>query len=842
VAEKTPTEQKYTSADFANWLNENESLRGTEQYLAVQRSYDASLSLENMTPSTQTPPVPTEEMGIFEAIQEGFTGERRATELTETLPSYQRMPEFDRIFSLPVFKTAVGTIMGDQQEMAQVIKAQFPDVEVRTDERGNPILRSAIDGREYAIPPGMDFSDIPRAGAAAALFALTKGRGFLGTAAQGAGTQAVYEAAQTGLGGEFDTADVAFAGIVPATFYTLGSSFRALQPYFQNVYARFFDTNKTPASKIVNPNLTVEETADLATRAAGGDSAAARLLAEDAAPDANTIAAARRLGIEQNLQPDHVTTSQVYRELAQLAKSQSGSATRAAEIQGLQSVGERAFQLIDELGGTADLSTLNAGVRNNMKNTLGQLDTQVKNSWDTLREAVRPTTPVSAENVLNLLNTKISEGVPVEAFSPLEKQILKFLSPVEKTGKIGNDTISLGVTQPTYSLLDLMRRKAGNATRFTGEFGATEDIGRASQLYKAMVADIKAAAESVGPDAVGLYENAVAVTKLQKAMQDDLVALFGKNVDTSMVSSVNNALIQLSRGDADSIVRLLQAVPSELRSRVAVSGITSAFGKATQNGQLNFNTYTKWYEGLLRNRAAYRTLMSYLPEGSMKQFSDLYRVSRGVQMATREYSRTGKALQEGMRTADTALSRLYGVAQRAAIGVPVEAVASSLGFPGMGVGAGVTSAVINRGQKPAVIKAVDDMIGSPQFLQMVREAGTAQEVEAARRLAGTSAFRRFADAIDLPLSDRQNYILSIFQSGGQSFMATPDEAPAVEEEVEVTIPPQARVAPPAPQTRGVPGMGAGTAAPAPEAAAPTGPVSPSSREMLQQLFPTDFIA
>jgi len=65
---------------------------------------------------------------------------------------------------------------------------------------------------------------------------------------------------------------------------------------------------------------------------------------------------------------------------------------------------------------------------------------------------------------------------------------------------------------------------------------------------------------------------------------------------------------------------------------------------------------------------------------------------------------------------------------------------------------------------------------------------------------------------------------------------------SAEEEVEVTIPPQARVAPPAPQTRGVPGMGAETAAPAPEAAAPTGPVSPSSREMLQQLFPTDFIA
>jgi hypothetical protein len=63
-----------------------------------------------------------------------------------------------------------------------------------------------------------------------------------------------------------------------------------------------------------------------------------------------------------------------------------------------------------------------------------------------------------------------------------------------------------------------------------------------------------------------------------------------------------------------------------------------------------------------------------------------------------------------------------------------------------------------------------------------------------------------------------------------------------EEEVEVTLPPQARVAPPAPQTRGVPGMGAETTAPAPETAAPTGPARASSREMLQQLFPMDFIA
>ena len=66
-----------------------------------------------------------------------------------------------------------------------------------------------------------------------------------------------------------------------------------------------------------------------------------------------------------------------------------------------------------------------------------------------------------------------------------------------------------------------------------------------------------------------------------------------------------------------------------------------------------------------------------------------------------------------------------------------------------------------------------------------------------------------------------------------------------EEEVEVEIteeptpPPQARVQPPAPPTRGVPGMGGQpTQAPGPVAQGPQ-VASQSSREMLKSLFPFD---
>ena len=811
------TPKPVTSNDIGQWLLDNAEQKGSDDFNLMVSEYDRLVAAEQ---ASQAPaPLPTapetEEMGFFEGIGEAFTGERRATDLTRTLPSYNQMPEFDKFFSMPVFKTAVGTIMGSPEEMAQVIKTQFPEVRVRFDENGNPILKSGIDDQEYVIAPGMELSDIPRGGAAAAMFALTKGRGLFGTMAQGAGTQAAYEAAQTGLGGRFGVGETVTAGLVPAAFYTLGSSYRALKPYFQSAFPRLFEAGKTPASKIVNPNLTAEETVELARKAAEGNTSAMRLLAEDAAPDAATIAAAERLGIAQHLQPDHVTTSQTFRELAQLVKSKSGSPTRAAEIQGLQRVGERAFRLIEDLGGTADLSTLNATLRGRMQSTLSELDTAVNNAWTNLRTLVKPTTPVTPTNVISQIETRAVELGGEEFLSSLEKRILSSLRR------------DANAAPPTYALLDSLRREAGRASRMLGEFG-NEDTGLSKQLYKALSADVKEIAEAISPEAADAFTIARTATRTQKALQEDLVSLFGKNIDKTMVSGLNAAMKALTKGDADTFVRFVNSVPKELRGEVITSGLTSAFGKATQNGQLNFNTYVTWYDGLLRNRTAYRTLMSNLPQGAQKQLSDLYRVSRSINLATQQFIRNGKVLQDGMRDADTAMQRLYGVAKRAAVGVPVEAATTAVGFPGMGVASGVTSALIARGTKPAAVKAIDDMLTSTQFTQMVIDAGTANEVSAARELAQSGPFRRFASAIKLPLTDAESFVLSIFQSGAQANV--PEEAPVEEP----TAPPQARALPPAPPTRGVPGLTAPAAAPP---AAPAVAQGPSSAEMFQQLFP-----
>jgi len=792
-----------------------------------------------------------EDLGFFAGIREGFTGTRRATPESQALPGYQMLPELNEM-SLASAKAAFGTVMGDQKEMAQVIATQFPNVSVRQDEKGNPILRSGIDGQEYVIAPGFDpATDIMRGAASTAMFipANMRKKGLAAITALNVGTQAAYETGQQLLGGEFGVVDTAFSGVGPVFERGVSLAFKAMLPTLIKSFPRVFSPTTPPAAAIIEPNFSNAEMIDLTAKAARGDRQAQQVLATQVAPDAATLAAANRLGIAGHLQPDHLTTSQVYRELAQLAKSQPGSVARSREIDGLQQVGERAFNLIEDLGGTADLSTLNASTRAAMQDALTDTDELVDNAWTSLRASIGETTPINANNTLSYIQDQIvrfgggKDGK--KALSPLERRLLDFLSPKDIVGRIGGSRIVIGKKDPTYALFDSLRRDVGNATRGIGRY-KDEDRGLASQLYKMMILDTDAIAANAGADAVTQLGITRSAGALQQSMRDDIVALFGRDVDQSMVNKLISAVggsgtTGLSRGDADSFIRLINSVPPELREKVAVSGLTSAFGRSTQNGQMNFNTYVKFYEGLLRNRTSYRTLMSNLPAGSQKQLSDLYRVARGINLSTQQFQRTGKALIGALDPADTIMGRLYGVVQRAAIGVPIEAGTTAVGFPGMGVASSIVSALTPRAAKTSAQKAADDLITSPVFANMINAAGTAQEQAALRVLANNSAFKRFSAAINLPPSQTDAFLTSLFQPIIQAAADVPEQAPPLPEEQEAPppapIPPQARVRaqPPSVPVRGVPGMNvpAGQAGGQPMAA----PQQLAANELYRQMFP-----
>ncbi|RZI60695.1 MAG: hypothetical protein EOP14_00235 [Pseudomonas sp.] len=772
-----------------------------EQRQAFERDVNSgALTLPNgqTLPKIETP-------GVMAQAADMVTGNLRKTAETDALPDWAGMPEMNQM-SLAGAKAGIGTLMSSPEETAKIIQANFPGVQARQDEKGNYLLRSSQDGKEYAIKPGFQPSDIPRAlGIGAAFTPAGAARSIGGMALASGATQGVIEASQAATGGSFDPKEVGIAavagGAVPLLARAGGAAINAGKSGLSKLRgvpepipapaaaAREAaavapsvpePTTIPPVASTAAKPLAADELAQTARKAAEGglgSGRAAKILAGETAPDAATVNAAKRLGIEEHLQPDHVTTNQAYRELAQAVKSIPGSETRAAEMQGLEKIGARAEKLIDDIGGTSDLSMVSATVKKEMQTTQKALEDKADELYTRIRQEIPQNAPAPAENVLSFISKRADDLGGKENLSPMEKKLLARLSPKlsTKLEQAVADPEQAGlllgararpvqqkievVKQPTYTLLDDARKDVGAAARMSGPF-KDADTGLAKKLYELITEDQSRVVGSHG--ATELFNTARAAVATRKALEDDLVSLFGKALDGSIVGDLSGAVRSVSQGDTARLVRLLKAVPDNQRQMVMASGLSSAFRSAGTKGPISFTQYAKWYEGLLRNKQAYTAVMSNLPGPARKQLSDLYRVSQGISAASRERITTGRiqAFTEQFKGADNLVDRIYAVARKSAVGATAGTAAGAVFGPG--VGAAVASA-LTGGAKTQAIKAADALLASPEFAQMVKAGG--KETVKAKRLANSAPFKRFAAAVgkDSDLSNRERWILQVIQ-------------------------------------------------------------------------------
>lgn len=343
---------------------------------------------------------------------------------------------------------------------------------------------------------------------------------------------------------------------------------------------------------------------------------------------------------------------------------------------------------------------------------------------------------------------------------------------------------------PTYALLDDVRRDLTAAKyKRQGPF-KDADTGLIKALEKRLMEDQRAAVEPYGM--LDTFDAARTAVRLRKGIENDLSSLFGRDLDRSMVGGgevgLPGAVSALAKGDASRLTRLLKAVPEGMRQEVVASGLSTVLRKAATRGELDFTGYAKWYEGLKRNRQAYSAIMSNLPLGAAKQMEALYRVSVGVSESLNRRTKTGalNTIKAEMMEGDGLMERLYSVASRASAGVAAEAITTPLGIPGAGVAAGLTSALSRSKSKP--MAAVDSMIASPEFAQLVRSAsGGRERVAKVAAVARSPEFLRFMRSLNLrtDLSAREAWILQAMQpqSAGQQQqrdMRAPitDKAPA----------------------------------------------------------------
>lgn len=757
------------------------------------------------------------------------TGDLRKTPETEAAPDWTQLPEYANNFGAEGWKAALGTTFSNPEETAQVLKANFPGIQVRQDDKGNYFLKSAEDGREYAIKPGFRATDIPRAiGSVAAFTPVGRFASIPGQAAAAGGIQAAIEGTQAATGGEFNPLDVGAAtvlgGAVPAASRGLSALANRMgagaaddvaaaaaratpepvpagQPVPQpevvppaspaaaraaQAEADAMRAGMAPEAAQPLPSAAPLAQADLsavakeaATATGKAQTRAQQILAEQAAPDAETIAAAQRLGIADNLQPDHVTTNQTFRELSQAVKSMPGSEARAQELEGLQAVARRADDLVTELGGTKDLSTLSDNVKNRMMSTVDDLEGQANKLYGEIRANIPNDTRVTAPTTLEFIQERAKSLGGMENLTPMEKRIVAKLSPKTRTttervpGRVGvtsGTTRQAGSTElPRYGLMDDIRTSVGQAARMQGPF-KDADTGLAKKLYGLITADQEAAIQPFGMTET--IDAAKAAVRTRKALEDDVVSLFGKNLGSSLVGNLAGGVQGLGKGDTSKFLKLINAVPKEMRPEVAASALNYGFRNGAKAGDLNFRTFAQWFEGLQQNKQAYNALMANLPKEAPQMLKDLYRISNGISAASKERIMTGRlnAITKELQGPDTALQRVYQAASKVAGVAAMEAATSTVGAPGAGLAAGITSALMKG--KPDVMKAADKLISDPAFISMAKSSmrGEAPKAATVKHLAKSAQMREFFQKAGKPpeMRNHEEWLMGLFQSANES--------------------------------------------------------------------------
>jgi hypothetical protein len=691
------------------------------------------------------------ELGFFEGIGESITGTRRATPTTESLPDYGGMPELSA-FSMAGIKSAIGTMQTSPEETVQVIQANFPGVQVTQDEKGNYILQSSIDGKQYAIKPGFQPSDIPRAAGAIASFTPT---GRLGLSSipvaigESAAVQTAIEASQAATGGEFNLGEVGMAAatapIAPLLSRIIPPAYQAVKEGVKSVVGRVAPSVAPAVAPAVAPVVApaVAEVTDDAVRvlvqkASGrgfGSTAARNRLADLAQVNVAAKEAADRLGIE--LPADVFSDNPQVRAAAGLTRSVAGSDVEAAWRTTVTNAVDKADDILKQYDATFVEGTVAPGVvsqkiKDSLTSTRASLNKEAGVLYDTVNAAVPKTTIITLPKLKATLDAVKAE-VGEAGMSKSEKELIKMISD-------GN--VSYG---------RLMREKTliGKAIdKLDSPYGsmAEADLKR---LYAALADDQLTIAAKVGGEPLRQQLRAANLLYAkERALGKRIVNAFGQDIEGSVANKMRTAITSAAKGDAGEFNRLLKSVPKDLQKETIATALASVTRSArgAEKGGFGFSEFADIYPKLRANPPVYKTIVDTLGKDSANALRDLFEISKRITEARSLVLTTGKANQ-AFANPEGLIGKIMekSIVQRAATGL-----ASYV--PGGGALAPDIINFMSNGADERV-KAAGKLFADESFQKLAIDS--AKGTPSAATLKATvmsSAFKKFADAAKLPKS------------------------------------------------------------------------------------------
>lgn len=726
---------------------------------------------------------PAPERGFLAGIVESVTGAERTTPEIEGMKGWQRLPELNRI-TPEMLAVTFGGALAQTDELAQIIQQQFPGVEMRRDDKGNYIFRSAIDGQEYAIKPGVDLGDIPRA--LYGIMAFTPaGRAttLMGGATRAAGTEAAIQAGEAAAGGEFDVEQIPLAGATEAGGRLLfGGLSRAMRgpeappaasgapPAAAPAMTPAAGAAMPPAAPVVPPAagprigmgptgrptlgaaaMTAEEAAEdefrkmmrKAALGGAGSQAARESLAKMAVGNPEARAAAERLGID--MPPDVWSDHTQLRSAIGLARSQIGSAARRDWEESLTGAVRRADDALEAIDASPDLSRISDNILRNLDKTWGDLKKEASGLYRQVDAAVRPGLLVDPTNSVRLLNTRISELGGAGALRGKEKELF--------------DVVTDPDTPMTYARLVTLKQDVGRALE--GRGGPYTDVNEAvlKRVYGALAEDQLAVVGSVGGDELRqILRLANQTTAKQKALEKRIVNAFGKDLDGSIATALRGAIMGGRRGDISGLNRVLKTVPKELQRETVASAISAlsrsrralsgGLGEEALAAPFSFAEYTKLYRDLRQNSLVYKRIADVIGPDGQKVMRDLYEISRYVNDASDRIIRTGaanQALLAELNAQGPIAAVMNTTLGRRATEAATGAAGAAIGSPMIGAAGGALVGALTEAGRKDGVRAMGDMFASDSFKDLVAQAAAGNVTDRARRrVLADPVFRRWA--------------------------------------------------------------------------------------------------
>ena len=744
----------------------------------------ASMSPEQWAASQPKP------MGFFEGIAESVTGRARATPETQTLPEWTGMPELNQM-SLSSFKSALGTLLSNPAETVQILQSNFPQLGVRQDAKGNYILKSSVDQKEYAIPPGFTAGDIPRAiGGLLAFTPAGRATTIAGAAGKAGLTQAGIEATQAVTGGEISPTEIGLATATgplgqviqraaPPVVAAVKKAVQrptpaprvepqmqagapmgtALAPEGPAVVQAVEEVITPPTAPAVAPaiEITEEEVGTLVKKASGtgfGSTAARDKLADLAQVNVAAKEAADRLGIQ--LPADVFSDNPQVRAAAGLTRSVAGGEAEAAWRNTVTQAVDKADDVIKQFDATFVEGAVAPGVvsqkiKDSLTKTRSDLNSAAGKLYKSVDEKVPKTTIVGLPKLRETLDTVKAE-VGDAGMSSAERNLAKMI----EEGNV------------TYGRLQREKQLIGNAiNKLESPYGsmAEADLKR---LYAALADDQLTNVRNVGGEALRQELRAANLLYAkERALGKRIVNAFGQDIEGSVANKMRTAITSSAKGDTGEFNRLLKTVPDDLRKETLATALASVTRSArgAEKGGFGFSEFADIYPKLRANPPVYKTIVYTLGKDSADVLRDLFEVSKRVTEARANVLTTGKANQallQGMQ-AESLIGKVMEstlakgmVTGAAAISGPIAAAATSV----------VTSA-LTQGNKDA-LKAAGKLFADESFQSLAIDAATKGETAASLRKAATSsAFSKFADAALLPksLDARIQFLQSAIQAG-----------------------------------------------------------------------------